>query len=1754
MSRREASLMAYVTAEEHLLNCYSPLEGDEVDAEAEAEAETMEAPAAGSGVAREDRQHRLEEPTASGSQHRDVSGTELDPAVDSMMHVISDDSDIHSLISSGSGFKGWAEEHPSNSFDSQGERYIYGLCRHMMDTEEPPAPAPEWTTCTPAKRPCTSHEVIEINDSPEAVPDANGMALIQGVVNSPGVLLTNGHIDQFAMMPHENDEGENELQIAEEGEQCVIYESVDGENMVVLAEEHCCEIIVATQGVACEQEFARAILMAGNGAGALLGLMPEESDANDCLTGTAYIEEVVEDMGEGEARVAAENNVYLSDAALEQPLVHQELVEDEAPEENENATFLDDTPMEEERPDICQVYDHELEDHDDEEDEDGIMQHQTPVHPIDISILEQEQEPPSNNLLRKLPREHSSPTEFPVSSSSMPNASYNYDFEDELTGGHSPSKVAPLKRKYPPLMKNTLHGEAMDRRLASICQAQPQMSPAEKVSCWETAASGEWAAVEDVESFEAAFDQHEAVAAPLKQHNFLEFRETLARNMDKVSREIMQTSDESTQELPSSQSAAERPVHRRYLQILPTEETIVLDDDDDDCYEVVGMENASVTTLIPEEELQVDQQPEEEEMLRPEASDVKNTETQTSEQQNLTKETSTTDLDSSAVAPTAASSAAHLDLVTSTSNAQQCIAVPEEIGDFMQPVSSDRGPSEDQQLSSAVLDVMRQQVQIQQQQFLEHKMQQQPEMYHRYQEIPQAPQETQMAADQGPYCPNDTMFYEQQEFCNYLGLTELSTANAVATAMRELANSTVARRSLRVRPQHQLDRMRSDVRGKRRERERERQQDKDKKIPLTTSSDLSTDKEETLPPQIAESVKGADDELSFNSQLPAQHPRQLNNFYDSYFREEGDRVAEKSPIEQEPPRSRKLLGTHRSSKERESPKVQEPQRHKSPNESDGYKEDHQENKEPEDGRVHAVEAAFAKIYEAAAPAQSKLLESMQQRLRQARETKPSIYIIKATNNASPPTPSPGRQEPHRISPTPAHFVEGLGDVRAPRPSAVISRPLKTALARASPAKDAPPPAPLPNIAAQSPKTPKHRKTHGVTKVVTATKRRRTTVGAPSSGKHARVRDLVTRSTTHLNSKLLRNRKVSLLKSYALSDELAQGRAKRLSGGTAQGTKKVQMPKNVRATLKRPEPADKSLPEQHRLQQQQLAPPNTPRKTKGVKENATNVTTNDKTKALNRLTKRTKRTRAKSMPANLETVPKPVQAAVPTATVLRIPELTQEVPKDLVDPPKRLVNSAAAETSDVTHVHSPSTTAQSPYAQPVLIYPPSPTSPPLKSMVSEPRRPRQQAGNANPSDPVLDTPPGGLLRLSEGSSTLANPLSDKHGHVLYMYYEMEQLIVLQENCITFWKYSKVFNVLHQPRHQVSFDVSRKSPTPQLHQPNARDTKDAEQELNVGPRWVYLGRVRRVTREKEIFTPFGSRICVHNSTPVYLEMRSKPHDHHKREVKLTSLHVNVYYFCEEELRPRMHSVHLDAVNCDWSHVTYTTIAESRYFVMAWQQELVMGKPRSGICKYSLTPTLDTLASIREFKQLRHELRHIECLSEDRLIGYGQTRITVWDHRSGDTLMNYDLGRPLGRCLAAMHYPSLDMDQSSMLVLYQLLKEANKPGEVHVIACELSHATPSHRLLQVHRLPSPQFDEATEAVNTGDHLIIKSALNGEAWISAADPRQLTYLAPQANGAQRFYARHKSQVIEMAPQSLTVDSIANHMLKLAVQQKHLV
>ncbi|EDW76658.2 uncharacterized protein Dwil_GK15572 [Drosophila willistoni] len=1749
---------AYAAAEERLLDILSPL------AEHPGPYENVN-----QAYEQEEEQHQ------SVVDHEHDVEESVDPAVDNMMHIITNDSDIHSLISSSDsgGFKGWEDSADYDDLVGDGQGHlIYGVCRNVLvndhdDQVNIPDTAGdqyvEYMDSTPSKRVHhLSNEIIEIDDSPETARES-AMALFQAVANSQG-MLTNGQdhhlVEEIEMVSHSQENGDHHLA---DGTECVIYD----ENMVVLTtEEHCCEIIVTTHGVANEQEMARAFLMSSN------GIAPGSGPASAMLNGRVYITEEethVEMQTDG-------NDIYLSDAALGRSIMlqhqHQsnELVITE--EDVEDPTFVDDQPLEEERPDICQVYDHELEDHDDEEmAEEQIHEgqhhqevgqfsmewqmhqqqeqelHEHEQQPILIaSDVEEEAEEQQLPHMQRQPlqeSERSSPTEFPVSSSSPPNGSDRDDDLDDDIAGH-PS-AAP--RKYPPLLKNTLFAEAMDRRLAYICQTQPQMSLTEKVFAWDTAVAHDCEGVEDVENFQAAFEQLE----PHKEHDFLSFRESLEKNLAKISRGIMQVNEEVAIPTPSKRVQERLKPQRRLLHHpIPAEDTIILDDDDEDCYEVTGggKDKSSITTLIPEEELECEDPdtPSQYNAMEPE---VKTTQTQTAV--NLvTKETSTTDL----------------------INCQE---------DQMPPPAEAGEIPEDQALTTfqtghqfceMVRDVFRG---VRHQQYIEQQHQQyQPQYVSEMPENPAMVTTNQSSASYGDY-PNDAMFYEQQEFCNYLGLTELATANAVASAMRELANSTVARRSLRVRPQHQLDRMRNDVRGKHRRERQEKDKDKDKKLntnhhhPMTTISELSNDRIDNSAVATASEVTltvpnensdEADKEEEEEEPTELQQTTQSStDMYDYYYQAQGDRSegGAVKPIEETAP----------------SPNNSIPQ---------------------------TMESAFAKVYAAAPPTQ--LLEDMQRRLREAREAQPSIYIVQAMNNNAT-----GKEIKS------ANSIETVtfGEINGPRPSLESTKPASLPPPQQTPQPTKKKPGPAPR--SKRTKSQYHHHVEAKVQSNAPIRRRRTTVGG---GAAHNVRDLVTRSTTHMNSKLLRNRKVNLLKTYALTDATGpNGKKKRLSGGggASTGMKQNKTPKAATKTTtttttspsKNPsvDPQEKStLPEQHRLQQQQqqspvVVPPNSPKKSKNktmVIAEGSKVTTADrlsvtptKDKHIKSHKLNARRGRAKSLPTPLSNkeVDEPVHQEQPQQAQKEVQPMPDKQKSPIVMDTHEFLTHAVVHPpvwNDVTrryahHIRQANKRAEpeaeetsgSVYARlekhPSIYEHPSQLNRRSPHPTEEPhfsRRRRQKAGTSHhqqsdsglyPFDIKL-TPPGGLLRLSEASSLLRNPLAGKNGKVLYMYYELDQLIVLQERSITFWKYSQLFNVLNTPATTPTIDGPRaKSPQGEPKNCDSDHSSIASESQSTGPHWVNLGRLRRTTNDIEIVAPFGNRLCVHNSTPVYIEMRCHPLDHHRREGKLMSLYVNVYYYCEEELRPKMHSVHLDAVNCEWSNVIYTSIAESRYFVMAHQAEMMMGKSKSGICKYSLTPTLDTLASIREFKQLRHELKHIECLTEDRLIGYGVSRITIWDHRSGDTLMNYDLNIPLGRNLGAMHFPSFEIDQSSILILYQYIQVPTKPSQLHVIACEISHATPSHRLLHVHSLPSPQFDHIVVSVNTGDHLILKSITDDEIWLSAADPRQLTYVAPQGQGIQRFYARQKSQVVELSPHSLTVDSIANHFMKLATQQQRM-
>lgn len=159
-----------------------------------------------------------------------------------------------------------------------------------------------------------------------------------------------------------------------------------------------------------------------------------------------------------------------------------------------------------------------------------------------------------------------------------------------------------------------------------------------------------------------------------------------------------------------------------------------------------------------------------------------------------------------------------------------------------------------------------------------------------------------------------------------------------------------------------------------------------------------------------------------------------------------------------------------------------------------------------------------------------------------------------------------------------------------------------------------------------------------------------------------------------------------------------------------------------------------------------------------------------------------------------------------------------------------------------------------------------------------------------------------------------------------------------------------------------------------------------------------------------------------------------------------------------------------------------------------------------------------------------------------------------------MNYDLEMNLGQNLGSVFYPSLEIGQNNIILLFQFFRHDQQVGdgtniqseatsllpsaEVQVIACNISHVSPSYRVLYKHVLPSPSFNEYKNATNTGEHLIITAPNDEEIWLNCGDPKMLTIVPAQST--QRFYTRGRSQLIELTESTLTVDCFANHVLKI--------
>ncbi|XP_035795716.1 uncharacterized protein LOC118468699 [Anopheles albimanus] len=301
----------------------------------------------------------------------------------------------------------------------------------------------------------------------------------------------------------------------------------------------------------------------------------------------------------------------------------------------------------------------------------------------------------------------------------------------------------------------------------------------------------------------------------------------------------------------------------------------------------------------------------------------------------------------------------------------------------------------------------------------------------------------------------------------------------------------------------------------------------------------------------------------------------------------------------------------------------------------------------------------------------------------------------------------------------------------------------------------------------------------------------------------------------------------------------------------------------------------------------------------------------------------------------------------------------------------------------------------------------------------------------------------------------NPLNRNDGEVLHVFLLDEKLIVVQTGLVSFWRYSRLSAL-----------------------------------LGVRQEWERVAQVSRWLRDTELDTENAHRIGYNNCHPFYLEPRARNlTEDESRTCPLASIYVNAYFLitkihmltpaapsgdegeqdnteskiddvsgppedketvCEEDVA-RVKSYQLDTVKSTLEDVLFLPIPNSRYFIVCWYEHVREMESKTGLCKYSLTPDLETLASIREFPSVRQKLNSLRCLPNSRLLGLGESTVHLWCYETGHLLWTIDLKLSLGTIVGSFVHREM---VESTLFLFQLQPVANESSRklMKVIAVNL------------------------------------------------------------------------------------------------------
>ncbi|KAJ3645587.1 hypothetical protein Zmor_023230 [Zophobas morio] len=209
------------------------------------------------------------------------------------------------------------------------------------------------------------------------------------------------------------------------------------------------------------------------------------------------------------------------------------------------------------------------------------------------------------------------------------------------------------------------------------------------------------------------------------------------------------------------------------------------------------------------------------------------------------------------------------------------------------------------------------------------------------------------------------------------------------------------------------------------------------------------------------------------------------------------------------------------------------------------------------------------------------------------------------------------------------------------------------------------------------------------------------------------------------------------------------------------------------------------------------------------------------------------------------------------------------------------------------------------------------------------------------------------------------ISKKNGSVLRAFYQDYNLIIVQQNLISFWTQSALGNV-----------------------------------LGAQNMWIPKGEIQRITLNSTYTQKNAAEMVITTETSVaFVELWTKEHKSDVRQVPLADVFATVYFWRLRQTGLEKKALQLENIQGFADDVQYCVLKWYSKIIVSWHS--VQGnEKKTKIHSYHLAADFQTVANISEIQPVEHYVSSLHNIEDcDSLVmGCGENKVTLWNVEYG------------------------------------------------------------------------------------------------------------------------------------------------------------